>query len=98
MKFGRNVILSAMMTDYKISSVVDDGVQKVMKVRFYEGEVTTLPERDAETRSMVPVTRYRRSKMIVEKMFVMPVGMSHIPILKNELRKDKVRMPIPELL
>lgn len=54
----------ASRTDYKFSHISrrDNGTMEV-KVRFYEGEVSTLDEEDMDGR-LVPVTRYRRSALV----------------------------------
>jgi len=57
-----------MLTDYKFWYIRrdDNGFIEEAAVRFYEGEVTTLPEKDIDG-NVVHVTRYRRSKRLTKE-------------------------------
>ena len=47
----------------------DEGFIAECRVRFYEGEVSTLNEPHPQNRIMRPVTRYRRAKEIQTKIY-----------------------------
>lgn len=56
-----------MKTDYKFWFITrdDDGYIVKCGIRFYEGEITTKDENDIDG-NPVPVTRYRRSKLLTK--------------------------------
>ena len=88
-----------MLTDYKITHLTrcDDGSMGVA-VRFYAGEVTTEDEYDGSTEHMAPVTRYRRTLALRERVY----GLQAMPddglrrYLSEILAQDVARQPIPE--
>jgi hypothetical protein len=56
------------MIDFKIVEERSDGENiTYQRVRFYEGDITTENEYVFESRSIEPVTRYRRSALIEER-------------------------------
>ena len=55
-----------MLTDYKVVEEREEDGVIYQRVRFYEGDVTTEDEWNPETRSMEPVTRYRRTALLEE--------------------------------
>lgn len=59
-----------MVIDYKIlEERVENGLVVYQRVRFYGGEITTEDEEDIVTRKLVPVTRYRRTKVLEEREY-----------------------------
>ena len=89
------------LCDYKIASRTDyDDGHSVLKVRFYEGDITT--ENEQHGRLIVPVTRYRRTALlrtITLTLPDLPLRASEAQIqtsLKAELAKDLTRTPIAE--
>jgi|TARA_Y100000310_G_scaffold337736_1_gene425573 hypothetical protein len=87
-----------MLTDYKISSVVLRAGQLTVRVRFYEGAITTEDEPDPFTRRMVPVTRYRRQRLLRETAYDLPeMDDARLQVTLNGLlATDGDRDPITE--
>ncbi len=88
-----------MLTDYKISRVTrqDDGTMTVV-VRFYEGAITTELELGLGSDPMIPVTRYRRTRMIGERTY-QRATMSDVELrryLNWVLGQSRTRTPIAE--
>lgn len=55
-----------MIIDYKVVEEREEGDLIYQKVRFYEGDITTLDELNPSTGIIEPITRYRRSEMVEE--------------------------------
>lgn len=86
-----------MLTDYKISrtKTLPDGTLEVV-YRVYEGDVTTGDEPGELGGKMVPITRYRRTKMIKEYTVIVKDSPEIHVKAKEELAKDSTRSPIDE--
>lgn len=53
--------------DYKITKEIEvNGVIVSQTVRFYEGETSTIDEFDYVSKTIVPITAYRRTRLIEE--------------------------------
>lgn len=91
-----------MLTDYKIISTLEDRGLLTVKIRVYEGDITTEDEYDITKKSFVPVTRYRRTKVIGEKTYTIETGErgsknaleKHMLKMDTDLKTDKTRTPI----
>jgi len=93
-----------MLTDYKFWYITkdDDGFIIKTAVRFYEGEINTRDEYDDLSRTLKPVTRYRRSKELKIKTYI-PNDFGSIKdddelrvFLNGKLKLDTTRTPIDE--
>lgn len=60
-----------MLTDFKFSVVKDSNGLHIL-ARLYEGDITTVNETDRDGQTS-PVTRYRRTGIVEEKTFLLPV-------------------------
>lgn len=77
-----------MKIDYKILGVEDDGKRTVAKIRIYTGDETTEDEVvDRFTRKTGPVKRYRRSKLIGERVIALDVSGLTTDELEEHLNK-----------
>lgn len=93
-----------MLTDYKIISTLEDKGLLTVKIRIYEGVITTEDEYDITKKSLVPVTRYRRTKVIGEKTYTIETGgkgskdalEKQLVKMCQDLKTDKTRTPIAE--
>lgn len=91
-----------MMTDYKITSTSEDRGILTVNIRMYEGDVTT--ENEIVNGKSVPVTRYRRTKVLGSKSYTIETGESgsrqalelHQKLMRKDLGKDRTRTTIPE--
>jgi hypothetical protein len=87
-----------MLTDYKISRLLryDDG-SGVAHVRFYEGEITTLPGLDIDGNT-VDVTCYRRAAKLRDVLYQLEgrTDAELTQFLNTELAQDGSRTSIPE--
>lgn len=92
-----------MLTDYKISSITNDGRKLTVKARFYEGEINDVVEKAGINDVMV--TRYRRAALIDQGIFEFMTKDDIEIELRAELKKarkrngearGKKRTPIPE--
>lgn len=79
-----------MLKDYKISRIrtADTGIEVL--VRFYEGTISTEPERFGT------VTRYRRHRLLEERVFGLPDSKNIEVIFKKALKNDFQHTPIPQ--
>lgn len=62
------------MMDYKIDYAIEDENETHVHYTVYEGAVTTEDERDPLTDEVGPVTRYRRSAILLEAAATYPIG------------------------
>lgn len=89
-----------MLTDYKFKKLKVFNNKTECIVRFYEGDITTEDERNKDDLSkMVPVTRYRRTKLLREETFNFPTELTEQAIkglMNSELAKDNKRQAINE--
>lgn len=93
-----------MLTDYKIISTLESKGLLTIKIRIYKGDITTEDEYDITKKSLVPVTRYRRTKVIGEKTYTIETGErgskdaleKYSVKMRRDLKTDKTRTPISE--
>ena len=88
-----------MLTDYKTPRQTqhNDGSWSV-RLRVYEGNVTTENDYVEEDGVGVPVTRYRRTTVLQDVVLNFPAmpEQALIGLLNAELAKDQTRTAIPE--
>ena len=87
-----------MLTDYKISRLLrHEGGSGVGHVRYYEGEITTLPEEDISG-NLVDVTRYRRENKLRDVVYQLEgrTDAELTQFLNTELAQDGTRTSIEE--
>ena len=85
------------LTDYKFRFIKRIGNTTICRVGFYEGNITTKLEENPATLKRENVTRYRRSKLLLEKDFEFEGTISDDEVrrkMNTELSKDKTRTPI----
>lgn len=80
------------MLDYKFSSINEASGVTTVRLIIYEGLESTENESDPLTGSLVPVTRYRRTRIIAEEEH--RLRGTNIPLLEieryfNQLLSDK---------
>lgn len=83
------------MIDYKITKLIkhDDGSAEV-SIKVYRGSVTT--ENELSGLEVKPVTRYRRTQMVGEKIFTVPIGVSIEDL--REMLNEKVSQRGEEMI
>ena len=92
-----------MQTDYKISQMVADENDFVMKliIKFYEGQTTTENEVFANKTEKL-ITRYRRISLLKEVLYTygdfgrLKLGQETLDFLNIKLSEDKNYQPIKE--
>ena len=58
------------MRDFKIAYIKIRGSEMTeVKIRIYEGSITTKNEENPITREIKPITRYRRTNLVAEKIY-----------------------------
>lgn len=93
-----------MKTSYKIAWIlrIDEVHIDKCLVVFFEGEVTTINEKDAIINEILPVTRYRPSAIVKQVIYTsndfgVISSTDELRIFLNkELAKDKTRTPVDE--
>ena len=84
------------LTDYKISrQVVNADGSVTALLRIYEGDITTELEPDIRD-VLIPVTRYRRTRLLRELEITTRRGFNPLLELNSELAKDTTRTAITE--
>lgn len=82
--------------DYKITRIIDAGIEKHITYRVYEGEIATKKEPDHENPDQPAknVRRYRRSSMIKEVTESVGRDVEVRGFLNSELKKESDRLGI----
>lgn len=73
------------MTDFKINSIIQNEKGKTVVFSIYQGAITTEDEWDDKTKSLQPVTRYRRTEKLLTQMINLGVDSDIRSELKNKL-------------
>ena len=82
------------MVDYKFTSIIENDNETKVKVRFYNGAITTENEFDVTTGTVIPITRYRRTSKIDEKEYTYPKDKALV-VIKIDINKELLKKGEP---